>query len=481
MPRRDIGDEIKRKIREYRKSPIPFIEDLYIDDRTGKPLKLHDWQKEKILRPIFLTKDSRGLRQYKRAIIGLPTGNGKSTLAAGCAIWQMYFDEPGEIFGAANSKDQAKLIFNKMVKSIEAQPIFERDFKIRRDYIELPKTGSVYRVMSAEDIVAHGIEPQGVYFDEMHGQRDRKLYDVLYKSMIKRDQPLMIITSTAGEMDSILYELYKEALIDHNLNEVNSLPYIEVHGTSADPRLFMFWSFTNLLSNVVTEEKLEEHRRNNPPAVFQRWHENRWVGGSASFLPIDAIHDCADPSLISSTTIGNPRYTYVYAVDLGIKRDRTAAVVAHKDPDTGHIVIDRLKVWQAPPGGRVQIAEVEEDMEMCARNFNIIKLVCDGWQMQNTIQKFQERGWAIEEFTFTGVNLQKISSTLYSLIVNRQMRYPADEELLQELKSINTVQTSYGYRIDHKKSGYSDRVMAIGMAVVACIQESVYEPTITWV
>ena len=62
--------------------------------------------------------------------------------------------------------------------------------------------------------------------------------------------------------------------------------------------------------------------------------------------------------------------------------------------------------------------------------------------------------------------MRRLSENLYALLKNGQMRLYSDPELERELLRLEARQTGYGWRIDHRSGGYSDRAMAIGMAAL---------------
>jgi phage terminase large subunit-like protein len=168
---------------------------------------------------------------------------------------------------------------------------------------------------------------------------------------------------------------------------------------------------------------------------------------------------------------------YIYALDLGLTRDRTARAIVHLDTKSGKVVLDDLKVWQGSKEEPVNIFDVEEDIRASSKRFMIRKIVCDPWQMQSTIQKL-EGAYPIEEFTFTTENVRRLSENLYSLLHNGQLVLYPDEALENELLRLSAKSTSYGWRIDHKSGEYSDRAIALGMAALEVMREPPYEPRI---
>src|SRR5262245_17371091 len=73
--------------------------------KRGTPLRLAPWQREEIIGPVFGTLRRDGLRQYRTAFVTMPRRNGKSSLAAGIALYLLFADEePGSyvVSAAAN-------------------------------------------------------------------------------------------------------------------------------------------------------------------------------------------------------------------------------------------------------------------------------------------------------------------------------------------------------------------------------------------
>ena len=110
----------------------------------------------------------------------------------------------------------ARIVFGEAKKMLEADPDLAGMAKIYRDAIEIPSTGSVYRVLSAEAFTKEGLSPTMVIFDELHAQPDRELFDVMQLAQGARgDLATMFCITTAGQksdksgQDSIAYGLYQ--------------------------------------------------------------------------------------------------------------------------------------------------------------------------------------------------------------------------------------------------------------------------------
>lgn len=435
------------KIKQYKQDPCCFLEEQYILE-NGKRIVLEPWQKEKVLRPIFETKGENGLRKYNLALVGIPKKNGKSTLSSGVGIYMLFFDDPGaEIYSIAGDKDQARIIFSKAQKTISRNPMLSNSVKPYKDVIEIPSTGSIYRVLSADAPTAHGFNPSCVLGDEIWNQPNRDLWVALTYSPV-REQPLYFITTYAGtDRTSLLYELYEMGLKKEN------------------PKMYMFWSEKNLAS-WVDQGYLHQQRRILHPAEYQRFHENKWVQGENAFVTESEVMACKDEGL-TRKTIGNPTEQYVYACDLGLVKDRTVSLVAHYEAP--YVIVDQIETWKGTPENPVLISSVEDHMKGYIKNFNNKAIVIDPWQMKRTYQEY-ECVWDMREFKFTGESLVRMSKTLYYLIHNNLLRFYPHTELENELISVVVKEMSFGQRIDHKAGGYSDHVIALGMACMELVQ-----------
>jgi len=75
-------------------------------------------------------------------------------------------------------------------------------------------THSFYSAMSSEVSTKYGLNVHGCVFDELLGQTDRKLFDVMVSgASAARKQPLSFIISTAGnDRNSICYEVHQKAM-----------------------------------------------------------------------------------------------------------------------------------------------------------------------------------------------------------------------------------------------------------------------------
>jgi len=164
-----------------------------------------------------------GLRRYREALVLVGSGNGKSTLVAGNAIYSTCKDsEKGaDIYLAANSREQAGIVFSECKSEILNSPALEPHFRVLRDGIYYDANDAKIKSVSSDTKRQDGLNPHLVIFDEIHEYREFKLIDILRRKVIKRRQPLIFYITTMGTViDGPLaynYAMFSDALTEGKL------------------------------------------------------------------------------------------------------------------------------------------------------------------------------------------------------------------------------------------------------------------------
>jgi phage terminase large subunit-like protein len=263
---------------------------------------------------------------------------------------------------------------------------------------------------------------------------------------------------------------------------------------------------------------LEDQRALLPESSYRRLHLNDWTAAEDRLTSAEALQECVT---LDGPLRRQSGQTYVVAVDIGLKKDRTVAAVCHAEsidepnsgrwPSTGdfrrdkqqaevvslhdwygrrdapmpwtrlgpapapsaprqaerrgsRIVLDRMQVWQGTRREPVRLSHVEEWVVQAAKSFGA-KVVFDPFQMVGTAQRLQERGIRVEEFTFSSASVGRLASTLHLLLRDRALALPDDPELLDELANVRLRETSPGVlRMDHDPDKHDDRAITLAMA-----------------
>lgn len=175
----------------------------------GKPVILELWQKA-ITAALFgfVDKDT-GLREYRQLILIVARKNGKSTFASCLGLFLLVADgEVGpEIYSAATKKDQAKIIWREACSMIKKSPALNKKLDLRVSVIRSRFNEGTFEPLGSDSDKLDGLNVHGVMIDELHALKDKNLYDVLIDGMTAREQPLCIITTTAGTVRDNIYDL----------------------------------------------------------------------------------------------------------------------------------------------------------------------------------------------------------------------------------------------------------------------------------
>lgn len=173
---------------------------------VGKPVVLREWQKD-IIRTIYGTPT-------RRAIISFGRKNGKSAISAFLLLLHLCGPEAkpnSQLYSAAQSREQASVLFNLAAKSVRMSPDLHAVIIIRDTAKELvcAEIGTKYRALSADASTAYGLSPVFTVHDELgqvKGPRS-ELYEALETASGAHEEPLSVIISTQAPTDGDLLSI----------------------------------------------------------------------------------------------------------------------------------------------------------------------------------------------------------------------------------------------------------------------------------
>jgi len=161
---------------------------------SGEPWVLEDFQAA-ILEDVFA-----GTPEVWAVI---PEGNAKTTLLAGVNLYFADFTPTGECLVAAASREQAEIMFRQAEGLVYRSPGFEGRFSVFPGYRKIVAKASrgVVQIKAADDRTGDGAIPDLATIDELHRQRDMRLYRTWRGKLDKRGGQILGI-STAGTPES---------------------------------------------------------------------------------------------------------------------------------------------------------------------------------------------------------------------------------------------------------------------------------------
>ncbi|MBK5958099.1 terminase [Rhodoplanes elegans] len=474
---------------------------------VGKPVRLRPWQRDEI-RKIY--DNPAGTR---RAILSFGRKNAKTTLSAFLLLLHLCGPEArpnSQLFSAAQSRDQAALLFALAAKIVRMSPdllgvVTPRDTAKQLYCSDL---GTLYRALSAEASTAYGLSPVFIVHDELgqvKGPRS-ELYEALETATGAQDSPLSIIISTQAPTDSdLLSLLIDDAMAGHDPRVTVSLytapqeddPFVEATIRKANPAFGDFLNATEVLAMAADAKRMPSRESEYRNLVL-----NQRVEAASPFVSRALWQSCgADPLSIEDVEVYG-------GLDLSAVNDLTALVLIGKVSGVWQVhptfwlprdgLADKSRTDRVPydlwerqgqlctaPGRSIDYEFVASILREQCRALDIRKIAFDRWNFKHLKPWLLQAGFTEDEiaerFVEFGQGFQSMSPALRDLeseILNGRIAH-GNHPVLAMCAANAVVQTDpSGNRklAKNKSSGRIDGMVALTMAMGAAPSEDESAP-----
>lgn len=319
----------------------------------GKPFILELWQKAKVAATFGIVHKITGERKYQRVVLIVARKNGKSTLSAAEGLYLFIADgEPGaEIYSVATKKDQAKIIWLEAKRMVKKSPALSKRIKPLVAELTCEINDGIYKPVGRDSDTLDGLNVHGATMDEIHAWTDKNLYDVIVDGTSARDEPLILITTTAGTVRENVYD----AIYDEAERTING--YFDQDGYKDERSLFLVYE----LDDRKTWKDEKTWMQANPglgtikKTDALRDKVNKAKANSKlvkNLLTKDFdIPETTSEAWLTFETIDNrdtfdikdlkPRYC-IGGIDLSATTDLTCATIVFRIPDDDNIYIKQM-------------------------------------------------------------------------------------------------------------------------------------------
>lgn len=301
-------------------------------------LTLEGWQSF-ILMSVFGWKATvTKARRFRVVYIEVPRKNAKSTLTSAVGLYLLACDgeQGGHIVSAANTREQAKLVFTDAQLMARKEPGFRSRFGIDvlAHAVVQTDTASRFEALSAEHSNLDGLNIHAALVDELHAHPTRGLWDVLQTATGSRIQPLIWAITTAGlNRASVCYDQHNYVIdiLQGRIEDDAYFGIIFTRDSDDDPWDEQTWRKANPNYGVSVHPegmKADAKRAMQMPseqAAFYTKHLDIWVNAAMSWLPAGAWEKCAEPSLDIADFAQQTSYI---GIDLALRNDIAALVIA---------------------------------------------------------------------------------------------------------------------------------------------------------
>jgi phage terminase large subunit-like protein len=373
---------------------------------VGQPVKLREWQRH-VIRQIY--DNPAGTR---RAIISFGRKNGKTALSAFLLLLHLVGPEArhnSQLYSAAQSRDQASLLFSLAAKCARLSPDLSVSVIVRDTAKQLfcKALGTLYRALSAEAATAYGLSPVFIVHDELGQVRGPRsdLYEALETATGAQEDPLSIVISTqAPNPTDLLSILIDDAKTGADPRVTLSLytapetddPFAEETIRKANP------AFGDFLNGAEVLAMAEDARRMpSREPEYRNLILNQRVEMLSPFVSRAVWDRCAAP-----IDPAWPDYAIYGGLDLSSVNDLTAKVYIARIDGVSHVVptfwlpqyglreksrADRVPydTWheqgflKTTPGKTVDYEFVATDLWNDFQRYDIRKIGFDAWNFRH--------------------------------------------------------------------------------------------------
>jgi phage terminase large subunit-like protein len=469
---------------------------------VGEAIRLRGFQRD-IVRGIYDTPT-------RSAIISFGRKNSKTALAAMLALLHLCGPEArinSQLFSAAQSREQASILFTLMVKMVRQSPDLSAYVTVRDTKKELycHELGTTYRALSADASTAYGLSPVFVVHDELgqvKGPRS-ELYEALETACAAQEAPLSIVISTQAPTDADLLSV----LIDDAATGTDERVKLFLHTAPTDLDPFSEEAVRaanpafDEFMNKVEVMALAENARRMPSreADYRNLVLNQRVSRRNLFVSANVWKSNGKPPFEIEDFGEMPVYC---GLDLSATRDLTALVMVIPDGDTMHVISrfwlpsegirersheDRVEYdrWaeegflQLSPGASVQYEFVAWELRDLFDTLNIQAVAFDRYNMRFLKPWLEKAGFSeaeLERFKEFGQGLVSMSPalrSLESLLLDAKLRHGMHPVLTMCASNAVVFSDAAGNRkfAKDKANGRIDGMVSLAMAVAMATGE----------
>lgn len=427
--------------------------------------RLDEWQSD-LIRRILETyppgHEREGQLRYRQVVVSMGRQNGKSVIGAILGLFGLLRDPGQLVIGIASSAEQARILYERTMHVIRANPSLASRFDKLTDTRGIrAKDGGKYEIKAARSGALQGLPLNVGLCDELHIMPAALWSDMVNGTAAKRNGIVVGITTAGDENSELLKQLYevghKAIGGDKTLERFGFFlwesPDAKVPTDDAELAEYLKAANPALEAGRIDLADVISDVRSMPEIDVVRYRLNRFVAGSSIFITPTMWQACARPAGSKPSSNTRP----VFSID--------------RTPDWGYASV--AVAWKGEDGftyTELVASIVKPTLEQLAH-------VCLQLS-QHSPQTFGVEGYALRELgielkkrglpvtILTSSDIVNASSLTYSLIAQKKIRH-ADDPLLA-MQFPRTIRKNVGdsFRISRRDSSVEiDAVLATTAAI----------------
>ncbi len=416
-------------------------------------LILEPWQIFAMCVPFGWVKKKTGHRRYHKIDLYIPRKNGKSALAAAIANYMFTADgEYGaEVYSGATTEKQAWEVFRPAKLMVERTPAMVARYgvEVNASNMHIITDGSRFEPIIGKP--GDGSSPSCAVVDEYHEHKDSSLYDTMETGMGAREQPILLMITTAGSnIGGPCYTRMRDCqkMLEGAIDMLDTWAVIymldegddwttDTALRKANPNYDV--SVSGEFLRTRQSDAVQSARKQN---TFRTKHLNEWVGAKDAWMNITKWNQAPARKPLSELE-GRPCYI---ALDLATKIDMVATVLLFPpvpdDPlyhvhvryylpdarvldDQGEVNTERYQEFDAlglltlTMGEVVDFEVIEDDLREFASRFDVQEVPYDPWQAAQLAQNMDNEGLKMVEMRKTVKNLSEPMKQTEALVLQK--------------------------------------------------------------
>jgi len=302
----------------------------------GQLIRLEPWERFIITTVWGWISKATKTRRFREAYTEVPGGNGKSALSSPLGLYMLGADGEGgaEIYSAATTRDQARIVFGVAQAMARDMPKFRSRFGIEVLAHAIYQAGSTSRftALTSEAGTSEGINVHFAIIDELHKHKTRDVYDTIKNHMGKRSQPLVWTITTAGtDRAGICYEVrgYVTKILERTFEDERVFGIIYGLDDEDDWTLESSWKKANpnwgvsVFADAIAAEARQAMQMPSKQPAFKTKHLDVWCNADHAWMDMQRFAKCADPALDEADFAGERS---IIGLDLASKLDLLAKI-----------------------------------------------------------------------------------------------------------------------------------------------------------
>lgn len=399
---------------------------------------------------------------------------GKSTLAAGVALYMASRRDYSEVVIAASDQDQSRDRVLRSAKYAVEHGELSKHAKVYKDTIEFSNR-SIIQAIPADWQGQAGGNYDAVIVDEVHAwiyENQRRLFDELIIPPTKPDGVRWLSSYAGFEGQSILLrEWWDKALKGQRVNDelpiyMNPDAGILALIDTGEVSWRMPWMNPEYINQVREAER---------PNTFRRLWLNEWVSAESEYIPTETWYACYSPEVKPIEPGEHARM--VLGADASTSRDYTALVGCVYNRKLKTVDVRFVKVWKPQKGllrGGKPTIDLGETIGAEILKLNeagqVDAIYYDPFQLHSIAVDLEHKGIRMKELPQTTGRIEADQS-LYDAIIGKSIRHYNDHRLNDAIRDCIAIETPRGFRIAKEKTSQKiDAAVALSMAHFGCLQ-----------